>query len=93
MSYDRPKHDWRLYEEKCREDHVQWLRSLTQIESFELCEDHHRLAHDQQQDDGTAQRLERQRWAEKLAIRQRVRTALVELDRMCHERTASPDVD
>ena len=56
--------DWKLYEERCGEEHVQWLRSLSADEASSLYESFHRFAasiKDPREGEGM-ERLERLRW-------------------------------
>ena len=80
-----PKQRWAWYEEKCRSEHTAWLRSLSPAASFALCEDLYRLARRAQDGASAAERMEQERWQEKLALRKRVVAALTELDRRRRE--------
>ena len=75
-----PKQNWDWYEEKSRAEHIQWLRNLTPADCLNLCEELRRLASTLMQDSPDADRMERQRWHEKLAARNRTRAALEALD-------------
>ncbi len=78
---DAPKQNWTWYEQKCRAEHVEWLRSLTPAAALRLCEDLGRFARRFTYDSAEDQRLGHDRWREKLAIRQRMLSAFVALDR------------
>jgi hypothetical protein len=72
--------DWELLERRSRQQHVQWLRSLTPAESFALYEDLHRLAASFTGDPEGSARLEQRRWREKLAVRAELLAAWSRMD-------------
>jgi hypothetical protein len=72
--------DWGSYERRCEQERVAWLRSLTPAAALALVEDFHRFAASIEVDPQAAERVERKRWQEKLAIRRRVVAALSQLD-------------
>jgi hypothetical protein len=80
-----PKQNWDWYESKCRPNHIQWLRSLTPAHSLNLCEELRRLATELTKQSPDAERLEQERWREKLLLRNRTRAVLVAVDARCHE--------
>ncbi len=82
---DAPKHNWNLYEEACRPAHIAWLRNLTPDDALALYEEFHFLVADQAGDDPGLARLENLRWEEKLAIRRRMVTGFIALDRIRSE--------
>jgi hypothetical protein len=82
---DAPNHDWDLYEKACRPAHIAWLRSLTPDDALALYEEFHSFVSSQTGDDPGLARLEKLRWEEKVAIRQRMVAAFAALDRMRRE--------
>ena len=83
---DVTRHDWRRYEELCRAEHVQWLRSLTSSDSLAIMESLHSLAMSLQDGSPGQERLERERWEEKLAIRRRMCQVYAKMDQLKSER-------
>jgi len=71
---------WDVYEERCRREHVEWLRSLSPSRALELYEDFHRFVASLKGEPGESERLEKYRWREKLALRKRLVAALRRLD-------------
>lgn len=75
-----PKHDWTLFEARCREARVSRLRSQTTDEAWMLYLSMHDLVA------GHAERLPNRaataRWDEKLAIRRKLAAAFSKLDEM-----------
>ena len=80
-------HNWELYERRCRQEHVAWLRSLTPESALALYEDFHTFVASQHIDAAERQRLDDRRWAEKVAIRRKLHAAFVERDRRNAERS------
>jgi len=74
------EHDWIAYRQRCEASHIQWLRDLTPAESLRLYQGLHRLAMSQCDDSPGWQRLEQQRWREKVAIRRKLHEAFAALD-------------
>ena len=87
-----PKQNWQLCEDRARQQHVIWLRSLAPGEALSLYEDLYRLAASQQDDSPGWQRLEGSRWEQKLAHRKRTHAALERLDSIRRERRHTQDV-
>ena len=85
---DGPKQNWQLYEERCRSEHLRWLRNLTPAAALALYEDFHRIASGQCTD---LERLQETRWKEKLALRRRMYAVFAALDRIRSERRDTQD--
>ena len=79
-----PRQDWKLYEERCRDEHVRWMRGLTPAESMNLYESLHRWVVAHADHSPRAVIREEQRWQEKLALRRRMLEAFAALDRLRH---------
>lgn len=77
---EAPKQDWKLYEAKCRQEHVEWLRGLSPTAAMALLEDMRRLATESTAESPVRERLESARWQEKLAIRRKLLSVFVALD-------------
>ncbi len=88
-----PKQNWKWYEDRCRREHVAWLRGLTPAEALALYEDFYRLAAGQQDGSPGWKRLEESRWEEKLALRRRIRAVLERLDKIQRERRHTQDTN
>lgn len=71
-----PQHDWDLYEEKCRDEHVRWLRCLTPKQALALHESFQRL-YDRRGHDDT---IDRQRFERKRLSHQKMTQAFRKLD-------------
>jgi len=78
---DAPRHDWKLYEERCRGPHVEWLRGLSAPAAIVLYESFHRLATTVNPGAMASRELDGPRWKEKVELRTRLRSAFVALDR------------
>jgi hypothetical protein len=74
--------DWAAYEQRCREEHVDWLRSLSPAAAFALLEDLHRFASSVETGEAGMRRLEEQRWEDKLARRRQQVEAFLRLDQL-----------
>jgi hypothetical protein len=84
-----PQQNWDLYDEKCREEHVRWLRNLTPAAAMALYESFHSAASSQRGDSAGLERLEERRWEEKLAIRRAMCATFRKLDWIRRERRHS----
>ena len=87
---EAPKQDWKLYEEKCRTEHLKWLRSLTPAQTMDLYEEFYRIAKSATPA-AESQRLEELRRQEKLAMRARLVATFAEMDRNAGGRRHSKD--
>jgi len=79
---EAPKQDWQWYEAKCRDEHRDWLRGLTQEQSWRLYKDLHRLAASQADGSAGLRDLEQRHWEDKVALRTRMRHVFAQLDRI-----------
>jgi len=79
---EAPKQDWKLYEAKCREEHVAWLRGLTPTAALALFESMGQFAARHAPASPARVRMEEARWQEKLAIRRKMLAAFTALDRI-----------
>lgn len=75
-----PKQNWSLYEARCRDAHLAWLRSLSPRESLQLFEDLHRFFRSQKPDPDERARQAESRRHEKLALWRRLHETFVEVD-------------
>jgi hypothetical protein len=75
-----PRQRWGYYRERTREAHGEWLRGLSPRESLALYEGFHRFASSVRLGRDEAERLERSRWAEKVALRRKLLAAFSRLD-------------
>lgn len=82
---EAPKQNWSLYHDKCRHEHAEWLRSLTPARALSLCDDLRILAGRLLSGGPDAERTNRNRWQEKLAIRRKLVAAFMALDRRRRE--------
>src|SRR5437870_2259848 len=64
-----PRQNWKLYEERCRDEHVRWLQELTPAESLAIYESLYRWAAMHADRSLRAEMLDERRWQEKLALR------------------------
>jgi hypothetical protein len=78
---EAPRQDWKLYEERCRAPHVEWLRGLSPSAAMALHESLHRLAAAVRPGAAEFQRLEDRRWKKKVELRRRLQAAFSALDR------------
>jgi hypothetical protein len=87
---DAPQHDWSFYEAKTRTSDAECLRGLTTAERFALYASLYNTIWNARQNlPGDWERLERQRWEEKLEIRRRMVDAFRKLDGFRRERSAA----
>lgn len=87
---DAPIHDWELYEERCRHEHLAWLRGLSPAEGFDLLAGFHEFVAALPRNAAEVERWERARWEEKLAARDRLVAILSEWDQ--HARRPANDI-
>lgn len=73
-----PKHDWNLFEARCREARVSRLRDQTSDDAWSLYLSMYKLAFSQVEQ--LPNRAATARWDEKLAIRRKLATAFSKLD-------------
>ncbi len=76
-----PGQNWKLYEERCRAEHIRWLQGLTSTESLAIFESLHNWAAAHSENSPRAGGLEDTRWKEKLSLRRRMCREFAELDR------------
>jgi hypothetical protein len=87
---DAPKQDWAYYEEKSRAANAAWLRGLSTEQRLAIYCDMFRLIRESRDSSADWDALERWRWRQKLAARQREVKAYRKLD-VWRERNANPD--
>ena len=89
---DAPQHDWSFYEAKTRGSDAEWLRGLTTSERFELYASLFNTIWNARQNlPGDWERLENQRWQEKLELRRQMVDAFKKLDQFRRERSVAND--
>jgi hypothetical protein len=87
---DAPQHDWSFYEAQTRESQATWFREQTLQERFDLYASlFNTLWSARQNLPGDWERLERQRWQEKLELRRRMVSAFQKLDDLRRERSTA----
>jgi hypothetical protein len=90
MMLDAPQHDWHFYEVQTRASEAEWIRGLTTAERFALYASLFNTIWNARQNlPGDWERLEAQRWQEKLELRRRMIDAFRELDELHRERSAA----
>jgi hypothetical protein len=78
---DAPQHDWSFYEAKTRDSDAAWIRGLSTKERFDLYASlFNTLWNARQNLPGDWERLDNQRWQEKLELRRKMVEALRKLD-------------
>jgi hypothetical protein len=89
---DAPEHDWSFYEAKTRDCDAAWVRGMSVQKRFDLYASvFNTLWTARQSLPGDWDRLDAQRWQEKLAMRRRMVKAFQQLDNFPRERPASND--
>src|SRR3954447_9129454 len=89
---DAPQHDWSIYEAKTRDSDAAWIRGLSMKERFDLYASMFNTFWNARQSlPGDWERLDKQRWQEKLTMRRRMVDAFHKLDELRRERSASND--
>jgi hypothetical protein len=89
---DAPRHDWSFYEAKSRASEAAWNRELSTSERFDLYASLFNTIWNARQNlPRDSERLDDQRWQEKLAMRRRMIDAFHKLDEIRRERSASND--
>jgi hypothetical protein len=89
---DAPQHDWSYYEAKTRDSDAAWNRGLSTQERFDLYASlFNTIWNARQSLPGDWDRLDNQRWQEKLTMRRRMVDAFHKLDEFRRERSASND--
>ena len=77
---EAPRHNWKLYEQRKRPSHVEWLQGLTPETGYALFKSLWRLAASLPMSEQEASRLRAQHWQEKLEVRRRQVAAFTSLD-------------
>jgi hypothetical protein len=88
-----PRQNWAMYEALAREENAQWIRRMSPQERFAIYEDLFNVIWNARRDPQEAERLERWRWEQKLALRLRAVEAFSKLDQIRRERAAANNAD
>ncbi|HKD36403.1 MAG TPA: hypothetical protein VKB78_06365 [Pirellulales bacterium] len=89
---DGPRQDWAFYEERVRPIDRAWLQSLTTADRWAIyCDMFNLIWNARKQISGDWQRLDEQRWREKLALRLKMVDAFQKRDQLLRERAAKKD--
>jgi hypothetical protein len=75
-----PRHDWALCERRSRLEHIDWLRRLTPADVLDLHEDFYSLLASHTCPDCGLGKISKDHWAEKVALRRKLRSAFLALD-------------
>jgi hypothetical protein len=87
---DTPQHDWSYYEAITRESDAALTREMSTNERFDLYASlFNTIWNARRQLPGDWERIDNQRWQEKLALRTRMVKAFHQLDEFRRERSAS----
>jgi hypothetical protein len=90
---DAHQHDWSYYEAKTRDSDAAWNRELSTSERFDIYASlFNTIWNARQTLPRDSERLDNQRWQEKLAMRRRMVDAFYKLDEFRRERSASNDL-
>jgi hypothetical protein len=89
---DAPQHDWAFYESKTRDSNAAWNRGLSMKERIDLYASlFNTIWNARQSLPRDWERLDNQRWQEKLSLRRRMVDAFHKLDEFRRDRSASND--